>query len=314
VFDLGVLGSGVPDDAYKAVTGDDKIVAREIKKHNQADAKALFRYSVQDSIARIAGAFAAISDLPETTPSEVRAKEAAYAGLRRGDDWNRAKWACDVWTAAFFSTLTKENVAGVPTTRHVWEAANGHPPQGKMAGAVTELARRQLFFHWPIEFPEVFASNGFDVMLGNPPWERIKLQEKEFFAARDREIAKAPNKVVRQKLINALLPKMQLRKSRRSAVNGCWQSMQPSARAYSFAKAVDTLLRHLATSIRMQCLQKHSYVEFTHAVVLDLLSRRASRLKTQRKFISTVLYQRKDWCAFSISKIAKVSSPASIAE
>ena len=41
-------------------------------------------------------------------------------------------------------------------------------------------------------------------MLGNPPWERIKLQEEEFFAQRDPQIATAPNKSARQKLINAL--------------------------------------------------------------------------------------------------------------
>jgi hypothetical protein len=204
VFDLDVLRAGVPDDAYKAVTGDDKAVASEIKKRNRADAKALFRFTVQDSIDRIAGAFAAIADLPETTPDDVRAKEVAYAGLRRGDDWEGTKWACDLWTAAFFTPLTKDGAAAVPTTRHVWEAASGHLPQGRIAGTATELAHRQPFFHWPIEFPEVFAANGFDLMLGNPPWERIKLAEKEFFATRDRDITEAPNKSARERLIKAL--------------------------------------------------------------------------------------------------------------
>ena len=37
------------------------------------------------------------------------------------------------------------------------------------------------------------ASGGFDVVLGNPPWERIKLQEKEWFSERRPEIANAPN-------------------------------------------------------------------------------------------------------------------------
>ena len=41
-------------------------------------------------------------------------------------------------------------------------------------------------------------------MLGNPPWERIKLQEQEFFAALDPEIAGAANKAARQKLIETL--------------------------------------------------------------------------------------------------------------
>src|SRR5215813_190643 len=41
-------------------------------------------------------------------------------------------------------------------------------------------------------------------MLGNPPWERVKLQEEEFFASRDPEIAKAKNAAARKKMIAAL--------------------------------------------------------------------------------------------------------------
>jgi hypothetical protein len=45
---------------------------------------------------------------------------------------------------------------------------------------------------------------GFSCMLGNPPWERVKLQEQEFFAARDPEVAQAPNAAARRRLIKAL--------------------------------------------------------------------------------------------------------------
>jgi hypothetical protein len=204
VFDVDALRAGVPNDAYKVVTGDDTSIANEIKKRNRADGKALFRYNVQESIDRIAGACAAIADLPETTPDEVRAKEEAYAELRRGDDWGRAKWACDVWTSAFFAPLTKEGVSAVPTTRHVWEAAGGHLPQGRIAAFVADLAYNQLFFHWLLEFPEVFSAGGFDLMLGNPPWTRIKLHEKEFFSLRDGKIANAPNKAVRDRLAESM--------------------------------------------------------------------------------------------------------------
>ncbi len=48
------------------------------------------------------------------------------------------------------------------------------------------------------------GSGGFDAVLGNPPWERIKLQEQEFFASRDAEIAEAPNAAARTKLITRL--------------------------------------------------------------------------------------------------------------
>jgi hypothetical protein len=51
----------------------------------------------------------------------------------------------------------------------------------------------------------VFAQGGFDVVVGNPPWERIKLQEEEFFASRHQGIAEAQNKAKRQKLIDGLM-------------------------------------------------------------------------------------------------------------
>jgi hypothetical protein len=61
----------------------------------------------------------------------------------------------------------------------VWEAISGHVPQGRIAGACKIQAHELHFFHWALEFPEVFARRGsdsgeaigFDVMLGNPPWD-----------------------------------------------------------------------------------------------------------------------------------------------
>jgi hypothetical protein len=70
--------------------------------------------------------------------------------------------------------------------------------------AANQLASEKGFFHWALEFPDVFENDGFDCILGNPPWERIKLQEKEFFASRDVDIAKAANKSEREKLIKTL--------------------------------------------------------------------------------------------------------------
>ena len=52
----------------------------------------------------------------------------------------------------------------------------------------------------PAEQPEGW-SGGFSCVIGNPPWERVKLQEQEFFASRNPDIANAPNKAARKKLI-----------------------------------------------------------------------------------------------------------------
>lgn len=44
---------------------------------------------------------------------------------------------------------------------------------------------RERFFHWELEFPEVLADGGFDAVLGNPPWEKVKPDRKEFYGAHD---------------------------------------------------------------------------------------------------------------------------------
>jgi hypothetical protein len=100
--------------------------------------------------------------------------------------------------------LPRRGAETVPTSGAVWELLRGTQSFGPMMAAATEASGRAHAFHWPLEFPDLMAKGGFDVVLGNPPWERIKLQEQEFFAARSPEIAGAPNKAAREKLIKAL--------------------------------------------------------------------------------------------------------------
>ncbi len=61
-------------------------------------------------------------------------------------------------------------------------------------------------FDWRERFPEVFdrEESGFDCVIGNPPWERIKLQEREFFSLPAPEIATATNAAKRRKLVGKL--------------------------------------------------------------------------------------------------------------
>ncbi len=69
-----------------------------------------------------------------------------------------------------------------------------------------ELAQRERFFHWWTAFPTAFvgANPGFDAVIGNPPWDRIKLQEVEWFAEREPGIAAQPRAADRKALIAAL--------------------------------------------------------------------------------------------------------------
>lgn len=74
-----------------------------------------------------------------------------------------------------------------------------------------QLINEESFLHWQVSFPgnwTVWESNkltgGFDAVIGNPPWDRMKLQQIEWFAARKREIALAQRASDRKKMIKAL--------------------------------------------------------------------------------------------------------------
>jgi hypothetical protein len=147
--------------------------------------------------------------MPEDTPEEIAAKRRRFEVGRADHRLWALEIAADLYIAAFLvpktgGAPTNRNTVTVPTTAHAWEVLAGRTVYGPLVGRAQDIARAAFAFHWPLEFPDVMAIGGFDVVLGNPPWERIKLQEQEFFAARDPEIATAANKGTRERLIKAL--------------------------------------------------------------------------------------------------------------
>jgi hypothetical protein len=73
------------------------------------------------------------------------------------------------------------------------------------------LAGEQRFLHWQIAFPGVWKNwtstepeGGFDAVIGNPPWDRMKMQEVEWFAARAPEVARQARAADRKRLIQQM--------------------------------------------------------------------------------------------------------------
>ena len=214
VFDYDMLRRGIPDAAYAPLTGDDKAVAKAYARHNAVLRDGQGATGLMTELrppTDLIDAHRRLMELPEDTLEQVAGKQAAFADLHHGRGWQGLKAACDLYVAAFFQPKTGEvptpavlNHPVMPLTDHVWAAARGTLPYGPLGALADAVAHRVGAFHWPLEFPHVFALGGFDVVVGNPPWERLKLQEQEFFAARSPDIAGAPNKAARATLIRAL--------------------------------------------------------------------------------------------------------------
>lgn len=103
---------------------------------------------------------------------------------------NSQKLIADTWTAAFFWPLNKET-RDAPTggfLRMLRESGESTVDKN-ILNRVKALAQEYKFFHWYLEFPDVFQreSFGFDCVLGNPPWEIVKPNSQEFFSLKDPE-------------------------------------------------------------------------------------------------------------------------------
>lgn len=211
VFSLDVLKDGIPDKAFEPLEGDDKATARAAAKRNreERDRPGLYQLDALESLKRLGGHARQVDAITDESPESIRRKRDAFTATRTSPIATTFRRLCDLWTAAFFQPLVPDSSAPPAiTTGAIHDLAAGGGRSGNVTqqtvGMAEAMARRERFFHWPLEFPEVFEDGGFECLLSNPPWERVKLQEQEFFAARDPRIAAAANKSARGKLIAEL--------------------------------------------------------------------------------------------------------------
>ena len=205
VFDLEGLKDGIPDKAFEPLEGDDRATARERARRNReerAGQMGLFAWNPGDTLADLTRKSRTLDAIADDTPEAIKRKKQLFEHSHADPAWLRQKEACDLWSAAFFQPLKPDTPT--ITSGALADHLGGRPIDPRLLAQAWVLSMRQKFFHWPLEFPEVFADGGFDVILSNPPWERVKLQEQEFFAAHDARIANAPTKAARGKLIQEL--------------------------------------------------------------------------------------------------------------
>jgi hypothetical protein len=209
VFDLAALEEGIPDEAYKPLTGDSKDAAKYYGKLNKDAKKGQGQLDFHGGGGampprKLAANLATIKRMPEDTVGQIEEKKRRFEVWRHDPARYATKVACDLYIAAFLLPKTEvPDVRGrdmVPTTADVRRKLAGGTNYGPMEAAAIDAAEAARPLHWPLAFPDIMVERGgFDVVLGNPPWERIKLQEQEFFAGTT--IADAPNAAARTRMI-----------------------------------------------------------------------------------------------------------------
>jgi hypothetical protein len=215
-----LLRRGIPDDAFNPIEGDDPEQCRFLKRSNHREREgfqSLVNAEPWERVGDLARGVAALEEIDDSTIDGVHQIEMRYAEIVRSTSYENGRLWADTWCAAFVWLKTKDAQPLTEDMFRIIERNQMAAPE-PLRNGIRGVAKQYRFFHWHLAFPEVFHavgadkplpegpgwSGGFDVVLGNPPWERITILGKEWFAEQLPEITAAPNAGARQLAIQRL--------------------------------------------------------------------------------------------------------------
>jgi N-6 DNA Methylase len=222
-----LLRENIPDAAFAAIGDDNKPWTSKLKARNKAERArdsgqlAIFdTYALEVETLALTKKARVLEETPASTLAQARARADAWRRLEEDPELAQRKLAADAWCAAFVQPKSPNHGQGIThgTVEQIVE--NPGSAAAAVLATVRAMAEHYRFFHWHLEFPGIFTvshpddsrtetttgwQGGFTCVVGNPPWERVKIQDKEFFASVGRsDIADAKTAAIRNKMIKAL--------------------------------------------------------------------------------------------------------------
>ncbi|SIF83256.1 type II restriction enzyme methylase subunit [Mycobacteroides abscessus subsp. abscessus] len=223
-----LLRHNIPDEAFRALGDDDgewtSLLKKRNKKERETDENQLTLSFGSETLNVETSQFTKAAHEADTgtlaSVAALRARADAWRRLEADPDLVAAKLVADAWCAAFVQPKTGATSSGQGVTHATVRALSETPESvpDTVIARVNALARQYRFFHWHLEFPGIFTvpddgsadaaagwTGGFSCVVGNPPWERVKIQDKEYFGNAGRpDIEGAATAAIRKKMVDKL--------------------------------------------------------------------------------------------------------------
>nr|WP_276600415.1 N-6 DNA methylase [Nannocystis sp. ILAH1] len=227
-----LLARGIPEDAFATLLeGDDREATKTLRKRDRDDRKGLRAtlelFAAQSPATAPTNADASLLRIraeqvdraADGSLPAVEAKESEFTTWQSSPEQRRAEFLADLWCASLVWPKSPQLIDVAPTTSE-WLHLLRKPDDAKPVTlqTVAEAKKQYKFFHWHLRFPQVFAPataktepndscgwiGGFDVILGNPPWDHVELKDIEFFSIHRPAIANAGTAAERKQMIQEL--------------------------------------------------------------------------------------------------------------
>jgi hypothetical protein len=229
-----LIDDGIPTGAFKPIEGDDPKFAKSLERANAAQPvltagqRRVARFSASPTLpglepqsyqeelfgdevifsqsnATLAAGLARIARLPGGSLREVHWQAAAYQDWEGSAENQAKRLIADAWCAAFVWIKREDAPPAIVNRAFTALKEKGRsalPPP--TATEIERLREEHGFFHWHLEFPDIFRVpdsggvdidpgvgwvGGFTVLLGNPPWDRLEFEDKKYFSAVEPAIA-----------------------------------------------------------------------------------------------------------------------------
>ena len=171
------LENGISDDAFIIQEEDDKDVAKRLRNQNkrekqdEAARQSTIHVFKENAFVDLAEQYRELDQISQETSDDVELVKATYEDLVAGTERLRLKALADIQVAQFFIPKTEGNEGLCTTHREYNLYLSGQKTiQSHATTHAIAMSNEKRFFHWFLEFPEIFEEDGFDCILGNPPF------------------------------------------------------------------------------------------------------------------------------------------------